>query len=64
VRIPIDPGANRTFLDRRAAGPLPHPVAANPYSPLFVQTERQNPDAWKQLGAEVTDVVSPELTGR
>lgn len=37
-------------------------VAPNPYSQLFVQTVRQNQDAWKQLGAEVTDVVSPKLT--
>jgi hypothetical protein len=37
-------------------------VAPNPYSPLFVHTVRQNQDAWKQLGAEVTDVVSPKLT--
>jgi hypothetical protein len=37
-------------------------VAPNPYSHLFVQTVRQNPDAWKQLGAEATDVVSPKLT--
>jgi hypothetical protein len=37
-------------------------IAPNPYSQLFVQTVRQNPDAWKQLGAEVTDVVSPKLT--
>jgi hypothetical protein len=37
-------------------------VAPNPYSLLFAQTVRQNQDAWKQLGAEVTDVVSPKLT--
>jgi hypothetical protein len=37
-------------------------VAPNPYSPLFVQTVRQNPDAWKQLGAVATDVVVPKLT--
>jgi len=37
-------------------------VAPNPYSQLFVQTVRQNPDAWKQLGAEVNDLVSPKLT--
>ena len=38
------------------------PVAANPYSPLFVRTVSQNQDAWKRLGAEVTEVVSPKLT--
>ena len=37
-------------------------VAPNPYSQLFAQTVRQNQDAWRQLGAEVTDVVSPKLT--
>ena len=37
-------------------------VAPNPYSQLFAQTVRQNRDAWKELGAEVTDVVSPKLT--
>jgi hypothetical protein len=37
-------------------------VAPNPYSQLFVQTVRQNPDAWRQLGAEASDVVSPKLT--
>jgi hypothetical protein len=37
-------------------------VAPNPYSQLFVQTVRQNPDAWKQLGAEVSEVVTPKLT--
>ena len=37
-------------------------VAPNPYSDYFVQTLRQNPEAWKQLGAEATDVVSPKLT--
>ncbi len=37
-------------------------IAPNPYSEHFVQTVRQNQDAWKQLGAEVSDVVSPKLT--
>jgi hypothetical protein len=37
-------------------------VAPNPYSPIFAQTLRRNQDAWKQLGSEVTDVVSPKLT--
>ena len=37
-------------------------VAPNPYSRLFAQTVRQNQEAWKQFGAEVTDVVSPKLT--
>jgi hypothetical protein len=37
-------------------------VAANPYSQLFMQTVRQNQEAWKQFGVEVTDVVSPKLT--
>ncbi|MGA2397494.1 MAG: hypothetical protein ABSG30_05480 [Steroidobacteraceae bacterium] len=37
-------------------------IAPNPYSEHFVQTVRQNQDAWKQLGSEVSDVVSPKLT--
>jgi hypothetical protein len=37
-------------------------IAPNPYSELFVQTVRQNPDAWKQLGAEVTGMLAPKLT--
>jgi hypothetical protein len=37
-------------------------VAPNPYSELFVQTVRQNPDAWKHLGAEATEVLAPKLT--
>jgi hypothetical protein len=37
-------------------------VAPNPYSRLFLQSARQNPDAWKQLGAEVNAMVSPTLT--
>ncbi len=37
-------------------------IAPNPYSQLFVQTVRQNQEAWKQLGAAVSDVVSPKLT--
>ena len=37
-------------------------IAPNPYSQHFVQTVRQNQEAWKQLGAEATDVVSPKLT--
>jgi hypothetical protein len=37
-------------------------VAPNPYSQLFAQTVRHNQDAWKQLGAEAADVVSPKLT--
>ncbi len=37
-------------------------VAPNPYSQLFVHTVRQNPNAWKQLGAAANDVVAPKLT--
>ncbi len=37
-------------------------IAPNPYSPLFVQTVRHTPAAWKELGAEATDVISPKLT--
>jgi hypothetical protein len=37
-------------------------IAPNPYSARFVQTLRQNPDAWKQLGAEVTEMLAPKLT--
>jgi hypothetical protein len=37
-------------------------IAPNPYSRLFVQTVRQTPAAWKELGAEATDVISPKLT--
>jgi hypothetical protein len=37
-------------------------IAPNPYSQLFVQTVRQNRDAWNQLGAEATDVIAPKLT--
>ena len=37
-------------------------VAPNPYSQLFMQTVRQDQDAWKQLGAEASDVVAPKLT--
>ena len=38
-------------------------IAPNPFSLQFVQTVRQNQDAWKQLGAEASDIVSPKLTG-
>ena len=37
-------------------------VAPNPYSELFVQTVRRNPEAWKQLGAEATEMLAPRLT--
>ena len=37
-------------------------IAVNPYSEHFVQSVRQNQEAWKQLGAEAADVVSPKLT--
>jgi hypothetical protein len=37
-------------------------IAPNPYSEHFVQTVWRNQDAWKQLGAEAGDVVSPKLT--
>lgn len=37
-------------------------VAPNPYSQEFMHTVRQNQDAWKQLGAEATDILSPRLT--
>ena len=37
-------------------------IAANPYSQQFAQNVRQNQEAWKQLGAEAADIVSPKLT--
>jgi hypothetical protein len=37
-------------------------IAPNPYSEQFVQTVWQNQAAWKQLGAEAAEVVSPKLT--
>jgi hypothetical protein len=37
-------------------------ITPNPYSRLFMQTVRQNPDAWKQLGSEATDAIAPKLT--
>jgi hypothetical protein len=62
VRIPLVVAVTVLF----SIGALPAVsqilVAPNPYSQLFVQTVRQNPDAWKELGTEVTDVISPKLT--
>jgi len=37
-------------------------IAPNPYSARFAQSVWQNQQAWKQLGAEAADVVSPKLT--
>jgi len=62
VRIPSNVALTVLFLTCARPALSQIPVAANPYSPLFVQTVRQNQDAWKQLGAAVTDVVSPKLT--
>jgi hypothetical protein len=36
-------------------------MAFNPYSEHFAQTMRQNPQAWKQLSAQASDVVDPKL---
>jgi hypothetical protein len=36
-------------------------IGARP-APSQILAARQNPDAWKQLGAEVTDAVSRKLT--
>jgi hypothetical protein len=62
VRIPLIAALTVLHLIGARAALSQIPVAANPYSPLFVRTVRQNQDAWNQLGAVVTDVVSPKLT--
>jgi hypothetical protein len=62
VRIPFIAALTVLFSFGVQPAPAQVLVAANPYSRLFVQTVRQNQDAWKQFGAEVTDVVSPKLT--
>ncbi len=36
-------------------------LAANPYSAQFAQIVRQNQEAWKQLDAQISDVVTPKL---
>lgn len=45
--------------DRQATAQIV--LGFNPYSDYFVQSVRQNQEAWKQLGAEATDAVSPKL---
>jgi len=62
VRIPLIAAITVLFLTYARPALCQIPVAANRYSPLFAQTVRQNQDAWKELGAAVTDVVSPKLT--
>jgi hypothetical protein len=62
VRIPVSAALSVLFSIGVQPALAQVLVAANPYSQLFVQTVRQNQDAWKQFGAEVTDVVSPKLT--
>lgn len=62
MRIPLIAAATVLFLAGARPAHSQVLVAPNPYSQLFVQTVRQNQDAWKQLGTAVTDVVSPKLT--
>jgi len=62
VRIPFIAAGMVLFLIGARPSLSQVLVAPNPYSQLFVQTVRHNQEAWKQLGAEVSDVVSPKLT--